>query len=106
MLISSSQAAASQEAAQSLAKSSNELTCYKFSSEIEFRDYLSGMQRWIYLDTLELMHKVFREKTIASKTTLLQTIRATYLAKDRFNEHEQDRLADMLTEIKRESTLT
>ena len=64
-----------------------------------------GMRRWIYLDTLKLIHKVLAQKTIASKTTFLQTLRASYLAKDKFSEEEAEMLAEMLTESRRQSSL-
>ena len=59
------------------------------------------MRRWIYLDTLELMEKVLSEKTVQSKTAFQQTLRATYLAKDKFSEDEEDILAEMLQRVRR-----
>ena len=61
------------------------------------------MRRWIYLDTIQLLHKILSQKTIASKTSFIQTLRATYLAKDKFSEDEAEILADLLTEIKQQS---
>ena len=70
-----------------------------------FEDFLTGMKRWIYIDTLQLLHKTLCQKTIISKTSLQQTLRSTYLAKASFNEDEADTIAEMMADLKRSNAL-
>ena len=63
------------------------------------------MKRWIYIDTLQLLHSTLGKKTIISKTSLQQTLRTAYLAKERFSEDEADLIADMLADLKRQNAI-
>ena len=81
------------------------VSCYNFDTEEAFIDYLAGMRRWIYLDTLKLMQRVFESSRgfVTSRTAFIQTLRASYLAKEKFSEDEAESLAEMINSIRNQS---
>jgi len=79
-------------------KSSN-YEIYSFSTEEEFDDFVKGMRRWTYFATLKLAFSLFCSKHWA-KVTLQQSVRNTYISKDKFSVDEQEELAEMLSTLK------
>lgn len=77
---------------------------YEFTEKGEFEDFISGMKRWVFMDTLKLVFEKFKMKEWA-KISLQQVIRKAYLLKEKFSEDEQDILGDMLSELKKVNSI-
>ena len=72
---------------------------YVFDNETEFKHFIAGMKRWVFLDTVHLVFANFKGKEWA-RSSLQQLIKKVYLLQEKFSEDEQDSLGDMLSELK------
>ena len=77
---------------------------YEFADNNEFVNFIAGMKRWVFMDTLKLVFEKFKTKEWA-KISLQQVIRQAYILKEKFSEDEQDTLGDMLSELKKVNSI-